>query len=636
MYKLFLTLRYLTRKKIVIFPILVVWLCVMMMIIVTSIMGGFVEHVQQANRDLLGDIIISNHDLAGWARYDELQADLKQQFPEIVASTPTIETFGLLTAGGGKLTEGVQIVGIDPVARSKVAQFRHTLFEQYISPTNAVEDLSPYLPATGAKLLEAANRRKDEADRRALDAQEAYSAVEDKVLNSSAPPTAAPFLWALWGLAPVGLLIVFILRKRRTGWRYVGAGVVLVVGLSLVAVLTAWPILFPTSLENAKDRAEQAAMESTRADRTALYAGTLQQNFTYSTAAELTHALVPPEPSFNVPPDPLLPIGTQPARAPATSANDDENAPPQGCIIGSYVLFGNRNARGNFDRSPYPEHYPIKLTIVPIGSGATVRTSHVTPAPFTVIDDSYSGVYDVDQSYVYAPFETIQTLTEMRNSVLKEGDPGWTPPRCNEVLIKLKDGISDLQMKEIALRMQAAVNKFLGQHPDSAAELTVQTWDQKQAKYLRAVENEKNMMTFILGLMSLVVIVVIFLIFYMIVRDKTRDIGIIKAVGGAEEGVAGIFVTYGAFIGIVGGLLGVISGVEFVLHTNQIHEWIFHMTGVIIWDRSVYVFDKIPDTVNPHEVALYFVAAVIAGVLGAAIPAIVAASQDPVKAVRYE
>jgi lipoprotein-releasing system permease protein len=122
----------------------------------------------------------------------------------------------------------------------------------------------------------------------------------------------------------------------------------------------------------------------------------------------------------------------------------------------------------------------------------------------------------------------------------------------------------------------------------------------------------------------------------MIVRDKTRDIGIIKAVGGSEEGVAMIFLAYGLFIGIVGGVLGMISGVEFVLHTNEIHEFIYRMTGRMIWDRSVYMFDEIPHTVNPHEVAWYFVAALIAGVIGALIPAIVAGSEDPVKAVRYE
>jgi lipoprotein-releasing system permease protein len=253
------------------------------------------------------------------------------------------------------------------------------------------------------------------------------------------------------------------------------------------------------------------------------------------------------------------------------------------------------------------------------------------------VDDSYTGVYDVDSLYVYAPFETVQAMANMRNDVVAEGQAGWFAPRCSEVLIKMKPGIGDEQLKVTRAKMKDAVVTFQAEHPDVYPEaLDVQTWDEKQAKYLNAVQNEKNMMTFILGLMSLVVVVVIFLIFYMIVRDKTRDIGIIKAVGGSEEGVAGIFVTYGAFIGIVGGALGVISGVAFVTHTNQIHEWIFRVTGVVIWDRSVYVFDTIPDTVNPREVALYFSAAVIAGVLGALIPAFVAALQDPVKAVRYE
>jgi ABC-type antimicrobial peptide transport system permease subunit len=60
------------------------------------------------------------------------------------------------------------------------------------------------------------------------------------------------------------------------------------------------------------------------------------------------------------------------------------------------------------------------------------------------------------------------------------------------------------------------------------------------------------------------------------------------------------------------------------------------MTGQMIWDRSVYLFDRIPDQVDPWEVATYFTLSVIAGVVGASIPAIVAAAEDPVKAVRYE
>jgi lipoprotein-releasing system permease protein len=220
---------------------------------------------------------------------------------------------------------------------------------------------------------------------------------------------------------------------------------------------------------------------------------------------------------------------------------------------------------------------------------------------------------------------------------MKENPEAAFPPRTNEVLIKLKPGTDSNTMKVTRARMTDFVDEYQGKHPEmDPFPMKVQTWDERQAKYLSAVENEKVMQTFILGLMSLVVLVVIFLIFYMIVRDKTRDIGIIKAIGGSEEGVAGIFLIYGAFIGVVGGILGVVCGVAFVTHTNEIHEWIYQMTGVVIWDRSVYLFDRIPDTVRPWEVAFFFSMAVAAGIIGALIPAIVAALEDPVKAVRYE
>ncbi len=89
-------------------------------------------------------------------------------------------------------------------------------------------------------------------------------------------------------------------------------------------------------------------------------------------------------------------------------------------------------------------------------------------------------------------------------------------------------------------------------------------------------------------------------------------------------------------IGVVGGGLGAVTGTLFMTHTNQIHEWIFRMTGIIIWDRSVYLFDKIPDVVRATDVVLYYAIALAAGVLGALIPAVLAALEDPVQAVRYE
>src|SRR5678810_572462 len=115
MYILFLTFRYLTRKKIVLFPILVVWLCVMMLIIVTSIMGGFVDRVRDANRDLFGDIIVSGVSSSqGFSKYDELSAELKNNFPEIHAITPVAEAYALLYVPVAQRSVPALVVGVRP------------------------------------------------------------------------------------------------------------------------------------------------------------------------------------------------------------------------------------------------------------------------------------------------------------------------------------------------------------------------------------------------------------------------------------------------------------------------------------------------------------------------------------------
>ncbi|EQD35551.1 lipoprotein releasing system, transmembrane protein, LolC/E family, partial [mine drainage metagenome] len=143
--------------------------------------------------------------------------------------------------------------------------------------------------------------------------------------------------------------------------------------------------------------------------------------------------------------------------------------------------------------------------------------------------------------------------------------------------------------------------------------------------------------TFLLGLMSLVVVIVIFLIFYMLVRDKTRDIGIIKAIGGSEEGLGVIFILYGMLISSAGAILGLFTGVWFVRNDNWIHDHIlWRIFGISIWNRKIYVFSKIPDQIDPHAVMWIVMFAILAGLLGALIPAIIAARQDPVEALRYE
>jgi ABC-type lipoprotein release transport system permease subunit len=636
MYKLFLTFRYLTRKKIVIFPVLVVWLCVMMLIIVTSIMGGFVERVRAANRDLFGDIIISaGVSTRGFSGYDELRQHLQQKFPDILATTPVVQAYSILYAPQKGASWPGLLVGVKPEERERVTRFRETLFFGYEAPMQAVEDLKPRLPATAEQLVAYADERAKQAETHANETFDKLQDVSRSLDSSGVPKTRPDYRW-MWGIGPA-VLIAFLLIWRaharraegRGGGAYFTAIVATLICLVFIGLGTCWPMLFPRQYDLAEDQFKQASeVDAPRAERTAHFAHLLPAapSGTYKSADELAGILVVKNASFDVPPG--LAAGLDGA--------------PDGCIVGTQIM-APRDKRGNFIHNISPPFAPVTLTVFPPEKNGRINTTALDAVShkFTVIDDSHTGVYDVDATNIYAPFEIVQQMAGMAPDpeLVKQDPTSNFAPRCHELLIKLKPQ-AEPNIRAMKALIEAETTVFMDDyaktHLDADSYLTVQTWDERQAKYLGAVENEKVMMTFILLLMSGVVIVVIFLIFYQIVRDKTRDIGIIKAVGGSEEGVAGIFLTYGLFVGVVGGGLGILSGVLFVTHTNQIHEWIYQMTGIIIWDRSVYLFDRIPDTVYTSDVITYFLVALVAGVIGALIPAVIAGAEDPVQAVRYE
>ncbi|MCL2640977.1 MAG: hypothetical protein FWD53_09050, partial [Phycisphaerales bacterium] len=351
MYKLFLTLRYLTRKKIVIFPILVVWLCLMMMIIVTSIMGGFVDRVRQANRDLLGDIIISSRHPTGWSGYDELAKRLTEQFPEIKATTPVVHAYGLaFLLAPYNQTVPIQLIGIRPDERSQVSRFRETLFWQYIAPHEAADALAGALPGARAKVIAFAeeNKRKIEDRRELLREQynKLYREEVDKFLGDQSGRAAG--------------------RSRR--------------------------------FELAEDRLITATQAWAAAIRARDFARELPEK-QYKTRADLLDALLPAKPSFEVPPSVVL---EQPA-----SAGDT------GCIVGVQIGLVGRDKRGNIERPPYSSNQRLKITVFPVKESGdmNVRSTATSTLHFTMVDDSYTGVYDVDTTYIYAPFETVQDMT---------------------------------------------------------------------------------------------------------------------------------------------------------------------------------------------------------------------------------
>ena len=192
------------------------------------------------------------------------------------------------------------------------------------------------------------------------------------------------------------------------------------------------------------------------------------------------------------------------------------------------------------------------------------------------------------------------------------------------IQIKLKD-FADAP--EVIERLQAVFPPGI---------FTIKTWEQKQGPLLAAVEIETGILNVLLFLIIAVAGFGILAIFFMIVVEKTRDIGILKALGASSSGVMSIFLSYGLALGVVGSGVGVALGLLFVRYINEIEAVIAAITGRKVFDDKVYYFPQIPTRVDPGMLIWVTIGAIAIAVLASVFPARRAARLRPVESLRYE
>jgi lipoprotein-releasing system permease protein len=124
--------------------------------------------------------------------------------------------------------------------------------------------------------------------------------------------------------------------------------------------------------------------------------------------------------------------------------------------------------------------------------------------------------------------------------------------------------------------------------------------------------------------------------FFMIVVEKTRDIGTLKALGASGGGVMSIFLSYGLLLGIVGSGVGLVGGLIFVDHINEVAGMIEVITGQEVFDPTVYYFTEIPTIVNPWTLVWVMAGAITIATIASVLPAMRAARLHPVAALRFE
>jgi lipoprotein-releasing system permease protein len=162
------------------------------------------------------------------------------------------------------------------------------------------------------------------------------------------------------------------------------------------------------------------------------------------------------------------------------------------------------------------------------------------------------------------------------------------------------------------------------------------TWIDLNKQLFDAIRMERNVMFFLLLFIILVAAFGIMNTLITVTVQKTREIGIMKALGARTLQIIGVFMAQGIVVGIFGTLTGLLTGITLVQYRNQVSDWLAMTLGVEVFPRSVYQFSEIPAEVIPKDVVIICVSAFAICSLAALIPAWFAARLDPVKALRYE
>ena len=162
------------------------------------------------------------------------------------------------------------------------------------------------------------------------------------------------------------------------------------------------------------------------------------------------------------------------------------------------------------------------------------------------------------------------------------------------------------------------------------------SWEDMNRRFLDVLQVEKNMMFFLLIFIVLVAAFSITNTLITTVIQKTREIGLLKAVGTSSGSILRIFVLQGAFVGLIGTCFGVVSGWLVVVYRMNILRGMRLLTGMEIFPKEMYLFSELPAHIIWGDVLVICVISVALCTCGAVLPALRAAKLDPAKALRYE
>jgi len=234
----------------------------------------------------------------------------------------------------------------------------------------------------------------------------------------------------------------------------------------------------------------------------------------------------------------------------------------------------------------------------------------VLPDDYTIRGIFNVGYNEFDANIVVTSLENAQALYGLEDTV-------------HGLMVMLRDPYQAAQVRR-------ELTAVLG------PQYTMPLWTEENSAILNALLVEKNVMFYLLFFIVLVAALCILSAQITFVVQKTREIGMLKALGATHLQISGVFLSQSAIIGVLGVISGYGLGMLALIYRNEFLHFMNRLTGFELFPASIYQFSELPAIIDPHDITLICGLSFVICLLGGLLPALRAGRLKPVEALRYE